>query len=290
MTAPDTLPAALAIGQSIGPVFPTIDGKPRCAHGYKDASRHPDEIKRLWARCPGANVSVAMGAASGLLGLDVDVKGGRDGKASLAALEAEHGPLPPTPHYTTPSGGLGYLFCHPGGSVQNRMDFLPGLELHSDGTAMTLPPSRKDGRAYVWQLSPANARMTLGGARFADPPPWLLAAAAPARAPILAKRATLHLDSFDRMARYVGRAVDEECGAVAAMAHGSGRNRQLFVAAAKLGGLVGAGLLSRDLAEGELEAAAQACSLAAEDGWRAVRATIASGLNRGISSPREVTR
>ena len=276
------LPAALAIGQRFAPVFPTGDGKPRCAHGYKDATRDPDRIKALWARCPEANITVPMGRASGVIGLDVDQKGGRDGIASLAALEAEHGPLPPTPHYSTPSGGYGYLFVCPGHGAASRYDFRPGLELHGDGASMTLPPSQKGGRRYVWIRTPRDIP-------FADAPPWLLAVANPPPPPPR-ERKPLRMDSFDRMARYVAKAMEEECAAVAAMAPGSGRNRALFIAAAKLGELIGADLLPRDTAEGALEEAAQACGLAAEDGWRAVRATIASGLDRGVRQPREVAR
>jgi hypothetical protein len=274
--------AALAIGQRFAPVFPTVDGRPRCAHGVHDASRDPGRIKALWARCPGANVSIATGRVSGLLGLDVDVKGGRDGKASLAALEAAHGRLPPTPSYATPSGGMGYLFKHPGGHVPSRFDFVPGLELHSDGAAMTLPPSAKNGRPYRWIVTPHDVPVV-------EAPGWLLDAAKPLQTPPRECK-VLRVDSFDRLARYVARAVEYECAAVAQMARGSGRNRALFIAAAKLGELVGAGLLSRDLAEEQLEEAAGACGLAAEDGWRSIRATIASGLSRGERQPRQVSR
>jgi hypothetical protein len=274
--------AALAVGQRIGPVFPTVAGKPNCRHGVHDATRDPDGIKRLWARCPESNVSVAMGRASGLLGLDVDHKGGRNGIASLEALVAEFGPIPETARYRTPNDGLGYLFKHPGGDIANRFDFRPGLEIHSDGLAMTLPPSQKDGRRYTWIRTPRDVG-------FADPTPWLLAVAAPPPPPPR-QRPTLRLDSFDRMGRYVATALDQECATVSGMPAGSGRNRQLFIAAAKLGELIGADLLHRDMAEGALEEAAQACGLAAEDGWRSVRATIASGLNRGVRRPRQVTR
>lgn len=282
MAAPILTPAALAIGQRFAPVFPTVDGRPRCAHGYKDATRDPDRIRALWAACPSANISVPMGRISGVLGLDVDHKGGRDGIASLAALEAEHGPLPPTPHYATPSGGFGYLFAYPNRGAASRYDFRPGLELHSDGAAMTLPPSQKGGRRYAWIKTPRDVP-------FADAPAWLLAVANPPSPPPR-ERKPLRMESFDRMARYVASAMEGECAIVAAMSAGSGRNRQLFVAAAKLGELVGADLLPRDVAEGALEEAAQACGLASDDGWRAVRATIASGLNRGIRQPREVAR
>lgn len=282
----DMRPAALAIGRRFAPVYPTRNGRPCCAHGVHDASRDPETIKKLWARYPGANISVAMGRVSGLLGLDVDMKGGRDGKGSLAALEAAHGPLPRTPHYNTPNGGLGYLFRHPGGEVRTRFDFLPGLELKSDGAALTLPPSAKRGRPYVWHLSPAEAQL-------ADPPAWLLKITGPPPAPTRAARCdevapSLRTANPERLAKYVAAALDRECGALARMGKDTGRNRALFVAACRLGELVGADMLPQDLVESELEIAAQACGLVAEDGWRSVRATIASGMQRGLRQPREV--
>jgi hypothetical protein len=278
----DNTLAALAIGQRFAPVYPSRNGRPQCAHGVHDASRDPERIKALWRSCPDANISVAMGRANGFVGLDVDMKGGRDGKASLAALESEHGPLPPTPHYSTPSDGLGYLFKYSRPEIRSRFDFRPGLELHSDGAGMTLPPSRKNGRPYSWIVTPRDVP-------FADLPAWLFAAANPPPPPPR-QRQPIRGPSLDRMARYVARAIEDECAAVAATAPNSGRNLRLFIGAAKLGELVGADLVARDLVERELEAAAEICGLASEDGWRAVRATIASGLERGIRQPREVVR
>lgn len=48
--------------------------------------------------------------ASGLLAVDVDIKGEKRGDEQLAALEAQHGKLPPTMTVTTPSGGLHHIF------------------------------------------------------------------------------------------------------------------------------------------------------------------------------------
>jgi hypothetical protein len=72
------------------------------------------------------------------------------------------------------------------------------------------------------------------------------------------------------------------------MGPGSGRNLRLFQAAANLGGLVGARLLTERVAQEVLEKAADDCGLWKEDGPHAVRATIKSGMNRGLASPREV--
>ena len=276
----NALPAALAYAVRLGwAVFPSRDGRPLCAHGVHSASNDPEEVRRLWSRAGEANVSVACGKASGILALDVDCKGDRDGLSSLALLEAEYGELPPTWSWSTPNNGLVFVFKHT--PTPNRFDFRPGLELHSDGTAVTLPPSQKNGRRYVWTRDPKTGPL-------ADAPAWLLAAANPPAPPLRPRLSAP--PSRDRLVNYVAAAVDGECRELATMPPRSGRNLRLFQAAARLGELVGAGLLPQDHAEACLEAAAQDCGLVREDGLRSVRATIASGMRRGLAKPREVAK
>ncbi len=66
------------------------------------------------------------------------------------------------------------------------------------------------------------------------------------------------------------------------------RNMALFAAAAKLGALAAGGALPVDVVAKGLLAAAEACGLIRDDGERAVRATIASGLRAGLQRPRAV--
>lgn len=98
----------------------------------------------------------------------------------------------------------------------------------------------------------------------------------------------LKISSSDKAARYVAAAVNAECHELAAMAKNSGRNLRLFQASANLGTLVAAHLLPEQMALNALERAAQDCGLIQEDGVLAVRATISSGLKRGLQNPREV--
>lgn len=60
------------------------------------------------------------------------------------------------------------------------------------------------------------------------------------------------------------------------------------MASANLGQLVGADLLPQAAAERALLQAAGECGLVSEDGTRAVLATIASGMKKGVANPREV--
>ncbi len=265
----------------------------RTTDGTKDA----DLIKSIWTRFPKANVSICTGLVSGVFALDIDAKDGKvDGFKSLADLEARNGALPRTWRALTPSGGEHRYFRQPAGwALRNKVglrlydshgrtkEVFEGLDIRTDGGACAAPPSVKASGSYRWADSPRDVPL-------ADAPRWLLTLALDPPAPPKADRAPLRRDEASKMARYVEKALDGETGKLKGMKAGSGRNAQLFRSAANLGSLVGANLLPQDLAERELYDAAHACGLVSDDGAHSVRATIASGMRKGISNPREVSR
>lgn len=275
-------------------VFPVAeDGRtPLVKGGCYAASCDPVKLNKWWGRWPTANVSLACGPGSGVLALDIDAKGAIDGFAALDELQREFGSLPETVTSRTPSGGRHLLFAYPPGpDPENRVGIkrygadgerrvYAGLDVRAKGASVCLPPSaRPDGR-YAWERAPGEAPL-------ATLPRWLgdLIRSEPPRRP--AK--PLHVASEpSRVANYVCAVVNGACGDLAAMKPGTGRNQALFIAAARFGGFVGAGVLSQSDAERALEAAAEQCGLVSEDGWRSVRMTIANGLKRGVASPREV--
>lgn len=286
--------AALEFAEVGWRVFPVAaDGRsPLVPGGCHAASLDAAQVGRWWSERPGANIALACGPESGVLALDIDAKGDVDGFAELARLEKEFGPLPRTVRSATPSGGAHVLFAYPAGpDPRNRVGIkryaadgsrtvYRGLDVRAAGASICLPPSRKPTGAYAWTLAPWATDL-------APVPGWLLAlmlSEPPARPPAKPLRVT----STDRLARYVCAAVDAECRAVATTPAGSGRNQRLFIAAAQLGGLVGANVLAQDAAESALERAGADCGLVRDDGMHAVRATIASGLKRGIAQPREI--
>ena len=81
------------------------------SHGFKDATRDVEQIRRWWTETPDANIGVATGSASGFFVVDIDPRNGGD--ETLRDLEAEHGPLPPTVTVKTPGGGAHYYFQMP---------------------------------------------------------------------------------------------------------------------------------------------------------------------------------
>ena len=264
-------------------VFPVaFNGRtPLTQHGCYGATTDPAEIVRLWSEHPSANVALATGTRSGVFALDLDRKNGVDGVAALESLQRLHGILPRSWRSRTPSGGQHVFFALPARALRNRVNIGGlGIDIRTTGGSVALPPSQKPSGAYVWLVDPLEAPP-------AEAPAWLLDFLDPPAAPRPPAK-PLNVSRVDRAARYVAAALDGECGELAAMPPGSGRNQRLFQSAARLGELVGAGLLPRDLTEQALEEAADRCGLIAEDGLRAVAATIASGLARGLATPREV--
>lgn len=262
-------------------------------HGVHDATADPEAIRLRWVRHPKANVALACGPESGVFVLDVDAKGDVDGFESLHRLEQLYGGrLPPSWRVRTPSGGVHLYFRQPPRHLRNKVGLriyhddgsrtvFPGLDIRSAGASVALPPSRKPHGPYEWEVGPDDVEL-------ADAPEWLIALAVDPPAPPRRPPPPLRLNDLDRTARYVAAAVDSECTTLAAMRPNTGRNQRLFQAAANLGEFVGAGLLPLDAAEHALEEAALQSGLLQEDGAHSVRMTIASGMRRGMTNPREV--
>jgi hypothetical protein len=283
------------LGLAVHPVGPDCRG-PLTTHGHRDASSDPVAIRKLWSGRLNANIAAACGAPSGAFILDVDRKGGRDGVADLDLLQARHGALPDTWVTLTPSGGFHFWFRRPGPDYEwqqfpavkrfkNTVGVLidgerSGLDVRDTGGSAALPPSVKPSGGYTWGVDPTACEM-------AQAPAWLLDLIDPPLPPRPPPQ-PIRIESTERTARYVAAAVNDECRSLSQMGPATGRNQRLFMAAANLGEFVGANLLPQTAAEAALERAASECGLLHEDGAHAVRATIASGMARGIAQPREV--
>ena len=117
-------------------VFPVRDRRPLTPHGYKDGSTDPEQIAAWAERWPGCSWGIDLGR-SGLVVLDVDVKGGKPGMAELEKLLPE---LPETYTAETPSGGLHLYYTRPEGWEPRRViGWRPGLDLLSDGVLFAYP-------------------------------------------------------------------------------------------------------------------------------------------------------
>lgn len=263
--------AALALAERGKPVFPcSTDKKPKTAHGLKDASTDPEQIKAWWDKWPGASLAMATGPAAGVWVLDVDLP---DGPGTLARLEQENGPLPPTLEQQTGGGGRQLFFQWNGQEIGNTARKIgPGLDTRGAGGYVILPPSgHPSGGRYQWRdvaQKPAPA------------PSWLVDLVTKQKerqtAPERPRGASPGGSAYGRAA------LEREAGAVA-LAHEGTRNDTLNRAAFCLFQLVAAGELDGGEVESVLMEAAQRCGL---DHAGAAK-TLASGRAAGLREPRE---
>jgi putative DNA primase/helicase len=286
----EILGAALSYAACDGiPVFPCSPEtkKPFTADGFKNATLDQTLIEKMWRRWPTAMIGTPTGAASGRWVLDLDCRDGRDGRATLAALEREHGALPPTLTTITPSGGEHRFFrWHDAHMIASRSDTLgPGLDTRAAGGYVILPPSmRRDGETYRWDPTCT---------KIADAPEWLVTACAKPASIVRNKTpapSTAPLTKSDGGGNaYARTALEREIQALAATQTG-GRNAALNIASLKLHQLVAAGELDEHEVVDRLMEACRKNGLLVDDGEASVRATIVSGARKGMEEPREIPK
>lgn len=121
----------------------------------QEATSDETRIRSWFETWPDANLAICGGGPAGLLIVDVDVKKGAQGEASLAALIAQHGPLPPTRTARTPSGGRHLYFRTDAKGIGNRVGLRHGLDVRAEGGYVVAPPSYvDDGKVkgdYRWE-------------------------------------------------------------------------------------------------------------------------------------------
>jgi len=168
------LSAALAYAERGWAVFPCHASgakakQPLVAKGFHAASRDAGQIRTWWEQFPAALIGVPTGQAVGHWVLDIDVHAGALGPESLAAWEAEQGPLPATWQVRTASGGRHLLFAWPtdGREVPSRVNLAPGIDVRGRGGYVIAPPSASDQGEWTWALPEAPS--------LARAPEWLLA-------------------------------------------------------------------------------------------------------------------
>jgi putative DNA primase/helicase len=284
--------------------------------GVKRASTDPDVIRGWWTQFPSAMIALACGRAAGVFVLDLDVEDDADGeklRALIAALEQKLGvKLPATWEVVTPRGGRHRYYQLPAGELIGNRAGLLGKDSHVDvrGEAgyVILPPSaRGDDKRYAWvegfapsskDALPAKAPPELlacilrsgnwaiePAARATDetqrphPRPSLRLVAADG-CPVGGTSAAVHDAGDVAVERYAAAALAREIAEVEGAGRGE-RNNRTNTAALRLGEFVRFGTLTEAEVRAKLEAAAAANGLVDEDGIRAVRKTIESGLGAG---------
>jgi hypothetical protein len=278
------------------PIFPVVparfDGEggknPRIKGWQQLATTDHDQIVRWWDSMPTSNIGVLCGSQSGLVVVDVDYKPDRgiDGHASLAVLEAEHGPVPLGPRVRRGIASTHVYFAYNlrlGNSVGN----LPGIDVRAAGGFVVGAGSfhAASGDRYAWMAGTAELPLPVI-------PDWLVDALSKPRKPKKPKKTKLGqgprpaptgTTDSNPVKAYAAAALRAEVENVAAAEEGT-RNSTLNNAAFALGTLVGASALDRADVEQVLLDAAFECGLPDEEAER----TIASGLDAGVREPRDL--
>lgn len=240
--------------------------------GWPDAEAGEDAARDRFEQCTAHGVALVT---RGFIVLDLDRNhaDGVDGVASFAALVEAHGGDFPSdaeaPWVRSRRGGAHVYLTVPAGVTirSSASKIAPGVDIKAGRALATCPPTP----GYSW-LSPLTPLVDLPPA-----PGWLIRLACPPPPPVYRPVQPIQGE------RYAEKVFHGELTAVAMAAKGQ-RNAVLFKAAARLGELVGAGMLSADVAASGLLHAAHACALVRDDGRLAAEGTIASGLRRGMSN------
>jgi hypothetical protein len=144
---------------------------PRTRFGVKDATTDAGTISKWWTEDPHANVAIAMGSVSRLIGLDIDPR--HNGDDTLKQLEQEYGPLPCTVEAISGSGGAHFYFRYPDNGIvipNSAGKVGPGLDVKADNGYLIASPSRHaTGREYAWEVEHDPDDVPLAGL----PTPWL---------------------------------------------------------------------------------------------------------------------
>lgn len=146
---------------------------PAIKEWQKHATNDAAKIQQWAAKFPDCNWGVAADRFKdgALLVLDIDHRSAKDGEASLLALLAERGPLPPTFEVVSPNGRHLY-FSVPVAARQGVDVFGPGVDVRSAGGYVIAPGS----------VLPAGQYTVRDARDVAPAPAWLIEACGQPRA------------------------------------------------------------------------------------------------------------
>lgn len=252
---------------------------PSVPHGIDDAIT---TRKGVWERAkthPNDNYGIVLDGE--IFVIDID---GPKGRASLKALERQHGELPATVETITPRGGHRLYRSRPGQLVPSSSGKLgKGIDVKGQRSHVVMPGSmHPNGKRY--QYAPGRA---LGKIEIAEAPGWLLRAVLRARrrddqVPRRADAAARVRDD-GRIDRYGKAALNSELDALRQAEEGE-RNIALNKAGFTLTRLSTAGAFDEATVRANLTETAREIGL--EEGE--IRKTLDSAMGAGRRTPRDL--
>jgi putative DNA primase/helicase len=287
------LRAALELA-SIGlRVFPANgSSKKPCVKAWQQvATTDRSTIEAWWRSYPDAVPALPAGG-NNLLGVDLDVKNGKDGISEWRAIYKEH-PFDWSAHpvVQTPSGGQHIYFRQRTGfRLKCSVGLIAsGIDLRGDGGYLIAPGaclangSRYDrihgdmgsipevpDKIYDFLLAKLQARKRDAP----SPPPNSSRPTGQSRIEVTAHQTA-----------YAAKALEYEAAELANMLPGSGRNDALNRIGHRMGRFAGAGWIERQVVEEALMKASEENGYIAKDGGQAARRTFESGFKAGVTDP-----
>ncbi len=201
--------------------------------------------------------------------MDAMPAGDDPGWLTMAALDRDR-LLPGTLMQTTGSGGLHFLYAHPGGYLMSGAGkYGPGVDSKADGGYIVVAPSVSRSGPYWWT----------GDGRFDHLlTPFPDALAARLRPPVVSARPLPRVTSWTRP----DTASTRLAGLVRTVLEANGdRNDRLYWAAKKVGEMVAAGEIDATIAVDVLTDAGLTVGLTVAEVGNATKGTIGSGLRNG---------
>jgi hypothetical protein len=264
--------ACASIGWRVLPLA-TAGGrvKPAIKNWPDEATTDRNLIMGWWGWRPDWKVGIATGLASGIWVLDIDVKRGVNGFATIRNVCAEHGVThaPATFRVRTPSGGEHWYFTYPDDDreIVNTVSRV-GRGVDSRGrNGYVVAPSTWTLRG-TYEVVDEHVPIAAW--------PWLEG--------MVLKRAYVPVDvPGGATIDYARSALNVAAQRLSGTRQSQGRNNALNLAALQLGELGALGVLDREAAWSALRDACRSNGLLEDDGERQCRATFESGWNAGAN-------
>ncbi len=244
-------------------------------HGFRDGTSEPEEIKARWAKWPLANIALSTGTVADCL--DVDAKG--DGSSTLAAYEAEYGPLPVTPTERSTAGDVHYFFARKAG-LGREPGIRQGIDrLGTDGYVIVTPRDHISGKEYRWDegREPWNVELAEWPESLTA---WLNAGKRTGARATLAEgeQAEAQVEYARNPVSYAAAVLAKACKAIVEAPAGDSHYTTMKQARL-MGGYVAGGAIDVEEARARLVAAA------VERGTSNPERTVEDGLGDGLTAP-----